>query len=363
MGGRSAIEWTDATWQVTHGCSLVSPGCTNCYAMRVAGTRLKTLPQYAGLTREVNGAPVWTGGVRVAEDRTFTQPLRWRRPRKIFVNSLSDLFHPAVPDATLINTFALMAACPQHIFQVVTKRAKRMRHFLSDPATVEKVWFLAFQYQPRTTELANLRDQAAGAGWPLPNVWMLVSVEDQARADERIPDLLATPAAVRGISAEPLLGRINLCHIQAPACFTGDDVDGWTFNALARGDYYSFRDDRGFWEGGDGPQRDHRIDWVIAGGESGPGARPAHPDWFRLLQGQCADAAVPFFFKQWGEWLPATRSLDCPTLFHPPFLGAAWREGPHDRTTRVGDDDHLCYRVGKKAAGAVLDGREHREFP
>lgn len=209
MADRTPIEWTDATWNPITGCSVTSPGCTNCYAMRLAGTRMKDHPSRAGLTTMSKKGPVWTGEVRFNE-QWLDQPLRWRKPRMIFVCAHGDLFHENVPDDWIDRVFAVMALCPQHVFQVLTKRPERMRDYLAERQSdwVTRWAAAAWRLRPR-----ELRPDGNGqllmrnhAKFPLPNVWLGTSVEDQIRADERIPILLDTPAAVRWVSAEPLLG-------------------------------------------------------------------------------------------------------------------------------------------------------------
>ena len=300
MADGTKIEWTDATWNPITGCSVTSPGCTNCYAMHLAGTRLAHHPSRAGLTHEVNGNHVWTGATRLNE-QWLDQPLRWRKPRRIFVCAHGDLFHESVPDAWIDRVFAVMALAPQHTFQVLTKRAVRMREYLT---------------HPRRLSVIDL---------PLPNVWLGVSVEDQARANERIPELLATPAAVRWLSMEPLLGPIDLY---------GGDPDP-RLGGVTAGDGISLSQ---WWRADDPSDAPPRpgIDWVVVGGESGHDARPMHPDWARSLRDQCAAAAVPFFFKQWGEWVPGDQFG---------LQGAAF------------------HRLGKSHAGRLLDRREHNAFP
>jgi len=336
MADTTKIEWTDATWQVITGCSVVSPGCTNCYAMKLAGTRLKHHPSRKGLTDEAKSGPVWNGQVRFNE-QWLDQPLRWKRPRRIFVCAHGDLFHENVPDEWIDKVFAVMALAPQHTFQVLTKRPERMREYL----------------QPYDRRRANaLGDAVIEMGytepleclrWPLPNVWLGVSVEDQKRADERIPLLLDTPAALRFISAEPLLGPVDLTSVWARMPGGGEAL----WNVLDRVEAREAE------AKGDVPGV---IDWVIAGGESGPGSRPMHPDWARSLRDQCAAADVPFFFKQRGDW--------------------SWCQGgdgtwPTDARTMIrlhpdgtkGDDGWPMQRIGKKAAGAAIDGREYRDMP
>jgi protein gp37 len=265
MADGTKIEWTDATWNPITGCSVVSPGCTNCYAMKLAGTRLKHSPSRQGLTTDSKTGPVWNGQVRLNE-QWLDQPLLWRDPRMIFVCAHGDLFHEAVPDEWIDRVFAVMASATRHTFQVLTKRAGRMRGYLSNPDVASRIQELCYDMpdRGRTTEWHE--------GMPLPNVWLGVSVEDQARADERIPLLLETPAAKRFASCEPLLGLVTLRD-------------------------WLTRD----WHPTMPPETTSRIDWVIAGGESGPGARPMHPDWARSLRDQCQSAGVPFFMKQmWG---------------------------------------------------------------
>jgi protein gp37 len=343
MADHTKIEWTEATWNPITGCSVISPGCTNCYAMELAGTRLADHPSRAGLTQDSKAGPVWTGEVRFNE-QWLDQPLRWKRPRMIFVCAHGDLFHESVPDAWIDRVFAVMALCPQHTFQVLTKRADRMRVYMTTGRHVE------IQMQTRSLGLHELKRRERmqglvyrGALLPLPNVWLGVSVEDQQRADERIPDLLATPAAIRWISAEPLLGPINITD----AMFACEErlLDDLTAT----------------------------IDWVVAGGESGKGARPMHPDWARSLRDQCAAADAPFFFKQWGEWAdwgqlgftqwrnatPQRPSYKGPIVgtFHG---GDTHFGGPWATQHRL---ETIFARVGKKRAGRLLDGVEHNGMP
>lgn len=364
MADHTHIEWTDATWNPVTGCSVVSPGCTNCYAMKLAGTRLQHHPSRFGLTRGSKAGPVWTGDVRFNTE-WLVQPLRWRRPRKIFVCAHGDLFHESVPDEWIDQVFAVMALCPQHIFQVLTKRSDRMRAYLTATATPGRITRpildvaiadpSLFRIDPWPVKsIGNIDDpQDVTIALPLPNVWLGVSAEDQPRADRRIPDLLATPAAVRFLSCEPLLGLIDL----------RSHCDGWSFwNGLA-----GIR-----WHDGDGEGPAYsepcaKLDWVIVGGESGPDARPMHPDWARSLRDQCAAATVPFFFKQWGDWTSIyDRDGEDPDWRRCPkpgdwskerWLNLAGGQGFH------GDYLHMMRRVGKKAAGRLLDGTLHSAFP
>ena len=339
MADRTPIEWTDATWNPITGCAVVSPGCTNCYAMRLAGTRMKHHPSRVGLTQESKAGPVWTGEVRFNEE-WLAQPLRWSKPRMIFVCAHGDLFAEGVPDEWIDRVFAVMALAPQHTFQVLTKRPERMREYLSADRfkLAERVAdAVMYLWDGKIWDHGDrMWDQIYGAIFehPLSNVWLGASVEDQRRADERIPVLLDTPAAVRWISAEPLLGPVDLMNVQVgedcSAEFAeGDpDLEEWGhLNAL---------------EGGVGYPR---LDWVVVGGESGPDARPMHPGWARSIMRQCAEARVPFLFKQWGEWMPFEGHED--VALGTEFILA----------------DVMLAKVGKKRAGRLLDGVTHDGMP
>ncbi len=299
----TAIEWTDATWSPTVGCAKVSPGCDNCYAIRTAA-RFQSSPAYAGTVQRGLSGLDWSGTVNSLPDR-LDAPLHWRQPRRIFVNSMSDLFHDAVPDEFIARVFAVMAEAGQHTFQLLTKRHGRMRSLLTDPD-----WRFQGMVGAARYDLGNRspmpepgEPEDPSFGWPLPNVWLGVSVEDQKRADLRVPALLDTPAAVRWISAEPLLGPVTFRWA------TWQPWDAHVNNHL------------------DGLRR---LSWVVVGGESGPGARPMHPDWARTLRDQCTEARVPFFFKQAGsvlakEWGCADKKGGVATEWPEPFA----REYPH----------------------------------
>jgi protein gp37 len=245
MADNTSIEWTAATWNPVVGCTIISPGCTNCYAMRMA-SRLEAMgqPKYAGTTRVSGGRPKWNGTVRI-DEVSLLLPMKWRTGRMIFVNSMSDLFHEDVPLSFIRRVFATMRKTPRHIYQILTKRAERLE-----------------ELSPKLE-------------WPN-NVWMGVSVENKDYTF-RIEHLRRVRAAIKFLSLEPLLGPLDNL-----------DLSG--------------------------------VDWVIAGGESGPHARSVRPDWIRSIRDQCFDAAVAFHFKQWGG-------------------------------------------VNKKKTGRVLDGRTWDEFP
>jgi protein gp37 len=201
MSQNTTIEWTDTTWQPITGCTIVSPGCTNCYAMKLAGTRLRHHPSRAGLTHETKAGPVWTGEVRLNEE-WLLQPLRWKKPQKIFVCAHGDLFHENVPDEWIDKVFAVMAMASQHTFQVLTKRPVRMRDYINA---------VVFNEPCRINQhIDDLGGDINSWSPPMRNLWLGLSCERQKEADERIPLLLETPAAVRFISAEPLLSAIDL---------------------------------------------------------------------------------------------------------------------------------------------------------
>lgn len=330
MTDNTAIEWTDATWNPLRGCSRVSEGCRNCYAESVAHRFSGPGRPYDGLTRIVNGRPTWTGEIRLVPE-LLDQPLRWKRPRRIFVNSMSDLFHERVPDDFIRSVFATMAAARWHTFQVLTKRPTRMRALL-------KLW---------TEE-----------GAVLPNVWLGVSVEDQQTADDRIPLLLDTPAAVRWISAEPLLGPIDLypsAYLPCPNAADGLSMDPSTgdYECCRKCDFTGVSDEIG-------------IDWVVAGGESGQHARATHPEWFRSLRDQCKTADVPFLFKQWGEWVDERHAhLDQPIATRlRKTVSRLASDGTVYPMRGPGPESYAgIYRVGKKAAGRLLDGVLHDAYP
>lgn len=393
MADRTPIEWTDATWTPVKGCTRVSEGCRNCYA-EIMAARFSGPGQWgeglASIVQTPSGADHrWTGKTRF-DEAELVKPLRWKKPRKVFVCSTSDLFHESVPNARIDQVFAVMALAPQHTFQVLTKRPERMLKYirgmtgeniikrclrqtrllgslrrsapLPAPYTMQIVTPLMHEgaegqllidhYQMRSA-----RDHART--WPLPNVWLGVSVEDQATADARIPSLLETPAAIRWASYEPALGPVNWRDIE-------DGID-----SLNR-------------------RSGSTLDWIVMGGESGPGARPMHPDWARQTRDQCAKAGVPFLFKQWGAWSSVCQMDEL--ALHALYIPApddhpeASRRCRFDSVCLTADGEsvstgnsgglHICppgafcghlpismFQVGKKAAGRLLDGVLHDGYP
>ncbi|SDP92304.1 protein gp37 [Phyllobacterium sp. YR620] len=344
MADKTKIEWTDATWNPITGCSIVSPGCTNCYAMKLAGTRLKHIKSRKGLTKDTKAGPVWTGEVRFNEE-WLNQPLRWKAPRMIFVCAHGDLFAEGVPDEWIDKIFTVMTLAPQHVFQVLTKRPDRMRDYCRNlPARADRLgqWAASIWGGKDPDGIYETAQETAAN--PLANVWLGVSVEDQTRAEERIPILLDTPAAVRWISAEPLLGPIDLANVDIDNDGSMDTInprlwrDEWELSWQGTTDDANealdgFLDWYGLSSIPDGFMHP-TLDWVVVGGESGHGARPVQQKWVQSLRDQCAGASVPFLFKQWGEYKPTSDA-------NGPYM--AW--------------------FGKRAAGRELDGVTHDAFP
>jgi len=266
--GNTSIEWTKMTWNPVTGCTPVSAGCRNCYARRMA-QRLRGRYGYPA------DDPF---RVTLHPDR-LTEPSHWKKPQMIFVGSMTDLLHPDVPFAFLADVFQRMAECPQHVFQLLTKRPERLKQFYHD---------LTWAFPA-----------------PLANVWLGVTVENQETADERIPLLLECPGAVRFVSCEPLLGPVRFDLLLEYT--TRDDVAAETARILSVTSECIL------------PEWHSRIDWVIVGGETGPAARPMHLDWARSIRDQCLAAGVPFFFKRDGP--RGSRELD----------GRTWDEMPEAR--------------------------------
>lgn len=352
--GDTSISWTmgddgvlGKTWNCIRGCSEESEGCRNCYAKRIAARFSDPGQPYHGLAimkRTAGGRsiPQWTGEVRMVPEH-LADPLRWRKPRRIFVNSMSDLFHEKLTNEQIAAVFGVMGAAKLHTFQVLTKRAKRMREWFE--------WMLGAGGPDLCDLTCAALDKSGferGCGsafdhleeWPLKNVWMGTSVENQEAADKRIPELLATPAAVRFLSMEPLISEVDLDLPRCDSCEEVTpivDVEGghgttipWCAEHDREGSY-------GHWLHLDGG-----LDWVIAGCESGPGARPCDVSWLRSIRDQCASAGVPFFLKQAVEQLAHSTSTA-------------------EHAVAAGDGSR------RKAGGVIelpyLDGVQHAAFP
>jgi protein gp37 len=377
MSADTKIEWASKSWNPMLGCDRVSPACDSCYAIgqariRESNPHPRVAAAFAGVVHRTDHGLDWTGQVNLLPER-LGQPLGWKKPERIFVNSLSDLFHKDVPHDFIVKVFAIMALSPHHTYLILTKRHARMRSVLQDiskrglMAGIEFRSAMAWAVSKANPDrIPGLPDDAEhrvyfDTPWPLPNVHLGVSVENQQWANARIPALLDTPAAVRWISAEPLLGpiRLSAAWVNMPA----------TARPVELADLL-------------GIGLPNRLDWVVTGGETGAKARPSHPDWFRSLRDQCTASDVAFFFKQWGDWGPEP-ALDDEgrivrgrrgqgwalandgTLYAPGDL--SYPDGPrrpeavranHGRAHLVG-----TYRVGKKTAGRELDDREHNALP
>lgn len=347
----SGIAWTDETWNPLRGCSKVSEGCRNCYAETVANRFSGSGMPYEGTI--TNGR--WNGEIRLVPE-VLDQPLRWKKPRRIFVNSMSDLFHENVSFVFIEKVFDVMEEANWHTFQVLTKRPKRMLEFMT--------WYL----NRNSDESVGYRHD------PPKNVWLGVSVENQKAADERIPLLLQTPAAVRFLSMEPLLGSVDLRKIQLGPnghglTFQVDSLTGWAngYNENSGNPKIMRNDQFG------------KVDWVIVGGESGHKARPMHPDWVRSIRDQCVASRVPFLFKQWGEFEPYIDEKKFTHCGEESNKNMHWYVNPDGSNGHcwivdgegswqnwTGDPQEGCHvvnRVGVKVAGRFLDGRLWDEYP
>lgn len=310
----TGIQWTDETWNPTRGCSRVSKGCENCYAEVVAARFSGKGQAYEGLARRTSKVEArWTGKVVMVE-KVLNWPLGWKgsaqaraegRRSRIFVDSMSDLFHKELEDHEIAQVFAVMAAAHTHDFQILTKRPERQRELLSSEEFRENVaMFLDGIIDERvdptyrlTTDLRAMAPDVMDEGWPLRNVWLGTSVENQEVADERIPLLLQTPAAVRFLSCEPLLGPVDLAIYLEEEGYVGTEYVP-------------------------------PLDWIICGGESGSHARSCDVSWIRSIASQCAENRVPCFVKQMGKWINGDHSgftvnrwlLDDGRVFVPPLL-------------------------------------------
>lgn len=320
---KTAIEYLDYTWNpLAMRCSPVSEGCEHCWHLRMAD-RLAANPKIGNAEAESYAGH----DVPLVRWTALKKPITAKMPGRIGVQLMGDLFHLGVDFGMVHEVFDVMWQSPHHTFLVLTKRPERMFEFMTQK---------------------NIQNMY-GNEWPLKNVWLGVSCENQARADERIPILLQIPAAVRWVSIEPMLGAVDIspwdrCDQCGRLRNTFDPYNDlgkpWTHWAC----HEHYNPDGGC----DGTYEENAIDWVVLGGETGPGARPMHPDWVRSVRDQCVEAGVPFYFKQWGEWALTTEEE--------PFM-ECW-------TTAVGDKlDTIMARCGKKRSGHLLDGREWREMP
>lgn len=347
MAGTSKIEWTERVWNPVVGCEIVSPGCTNCYAMRMAhrlGQNPAT-PIYKDLTKVVNGNPVWTGTMRL-NAKALRAPLEVRMPAVWFVNSMSDLFARGCKRDWILDVLTIAAITPHHTFLILTKRPDRAADLLTEDrlAGAMDQWLVDRELAEMDEEPAPAKPEERIAledlydnwnafsgsareawSWPLPNVWIGASVEDQKRADERRRPMLDLAEAGWNtfVSYEPALGPV--------------DWSGWQF-----------------------------LKWLIGGGESGPNARPSHIDGHREARDFCAAYGIPYFFKQWGAWTPGVNvERQSGTVRTATWFDGRWDFNREDlaRTDGHVDDEPDLYCVGKKAAGRLLDGVTHDARP
>lgn len=377
----TSIEWTDVTWNPARGCSRVSEGCRNCYAEKIASRfsgKGQTFDGFAdthlflGPGEPLNRKGGWTGKVALVLEK-LDEPLRWRKPRRVFVNSMSDLFHEALPDESIAAVFGVMAAAHGHTFQILTKRPERMRR-----------WFGWIEQGFAGAGIGGTRLAPAGPSltanyirscgewrslkWPLPNVWLGVSVEDQATADERIPLLLQTPAAERFVSYEPALGPVDFGQLPNSGGFAEgqrylDALKRLAWDCNADGSYV---DSCAIREG---------LDWIIVGGESGPGARPFDVAWARSTVEQCKAAGVAVFVKQMGSnvrdrndrFATDTPPQDPRDWPEPP--GEGWHDGNHEHNPDGYREDYqgapVRIRLPKKGGDPSRwpEDLRVREFP
>ena len=378
MGVETGISWCDSTWNAIRGCSRVSEGCRFCYAESTAYRFSGNGQPYNGLAVLQNGHAHWTGKIEFVE-KHLLDPLKWKpikeswgilggevreRPRRIFVNSMSDLFHENVTDEMRDKIFSVMALCPQHIFQCLTKRPERMLEYLTgehksvcgDMTSAKGECALVYgrpaRFFPQAFKKLPL-NQYTDMKWPLPNVWMGVSCEDQKTADQRIPILLQTPAAVKFISAEPLLGPIDLewpisiYPDGPPICCSGLPNECGCMGMPID------------------PPLLHGLHWVVTGGESGSHARPMLSRWAEDIKRQCDSWNVAFFHKQNGEWVDAGHEEfgKLPTREKRALRsdGTEWdlKDMPEDDNADV----NTVVRVGRKRAGETLYGKVYHAYP
>jgi protein gp37 len=349
---KSKIEWCDQVWNPITGCTKISEGCNACYAERMA----KRLAGRFGYPK-INPFAVTSHHDRIYE------PSKWKKPQRVFVGSMGDIFHPDVPEHWIDAIMVTAALFRKHTFMILTKRPQRMLEYFNRPKEeILKSWEESIQQIKWNINKLDTCTCAAQLysycmdNWPVPNIWLGVTTENQATTNQRLPLLLKTPAAKRFISAEPLLGPINYMHFSNSLLNTKDHP--WKNTHLLSG-----------------------IDWVICGGETGPKARPMHPDWVRLLRDQCIGGVhykVPFFFKGWGVWSPEYKSEHEATCVvcgctenNACEGGCSWIENTMlDICSKCGnaktmkwEDNSLSFHRGKKKSGHMLDDQEYLQFP
>lgn len=392
---KTNIEWADLVFNPFRGCLKVSEGCKNCYAITTAhqlNTRFKNAgneaarkvaAKYEGLTKVLtNGEKNWTGEVQVDYD-TMMQPFKWKKGKRIFVNSMSDVFYEKISVADIAILFAVMFLTPQHTYMILTKRPERMNEVLNSEEFTRNVNFVVSNMK------IDLLKQKDVKGWlettkeillsnellphcknicsfPFKNIWLGVSVENQATANERIPLLLSTPAHIRFLSMEPLLGEVDLTEFYNENGYHQNFLTGQWFTKCNHEEVFPVK--YGILN------EQNKLDWVIVGGESGSKARPMNPRWVEKIQQDCEKANVPFFFKQWGEWIGLNnKNKYVPNLAESTFYYETMEEDELAvyevklnnirRNLHMFPDDEMVLRVGKHKAGRLLNGKEFNEFP
>ncbi len=387
---KTKIEWADKTWNPITGCTKISPGCQNCYAERMA-KRLQAM-----------GMSGYKGGFSITNqaDHIFIQPMKWRKPSRIFVCSMGDLFHEDVNVRWIDGVFGSMGLTydctgemvrnesggasaiqkQRHTYLILTKRPERMKEYILELINAD--WeALRRRFYHFAMAACNIRHKAAYlnhmnasmsvASWiksGMPGLWLGVTAENQDQADKRIPLLLQIPADKRFVSVEPMLGPVNirgyLMQGKYPGKCSCGHGHGFTrcpnYGGIAKECHHKDCNCKGF------ERQDFAIDHVICGGESGPGARPMHPSWVRGLRDQCKSAGVPFLFKQWGEWASDMTEypIDGPKL-NPEKVHWIWPDGSHKQVGcgETSPGKILTYRVGKKSGGRTLDGQLWNQYP
>lgn len=335
------------TWNPLLGCDKISPGCKNCYAIKTAWIRQhnpKMNKRFAGLVeKNKNGSLNWTGRINLVYDSLY-KPIT-SSPKIYFVNSMSDLFHEDVPVTFIASVYAVMYLCPNSVFQVLTKRSRHMRVVLNSESFLYGLRHEIERIQSEYKQYINY--PLPGKIFPLKNVLQGVSVENQNTASVRIPHLLSTPAYTRFLSCEPLLGNITFDYRWLKEWCPEHDIvaGGCSHNMHTKRDKEKFT----------------KIDWIIAGGESGNSLYPTmHPDWVRSIRDQCSEYNVPFFFKQWGNWIPIEKGDGDGKKglkSNQQWINLSGGSGMH------GEEIYRMQRVTKKAAGCLLDGVIHDQYP
>lgn len=330
----SKIEWTEHTWNPMVGCSKCSRGCKNCYAIDEAWIRKhhpnpKIKQKFDGVVHKTEGGVLnWTGNIHFAPD-ALQIPLRRKKATLYFVNSMSDTFHPNMPVEYIDEIHAVMALCRQHTFQLLTKHPDEMAAYYRGNWQQRVIQKLHEVYRDESKKLFDMCGDAEArlqVNDYLQNIWHGTTVEDQLCANERIPHLMQVPTACRWLSCEPLVSSIKIYDLV---------VDMRTNTPM--------------------------VDWIVVGGEQAVEAQPMHPAWVMEIRNLCERTGIPFFFKQWGDWVPIEHWGDSAVR----TKRYVWEDGSveEDMYVKNGRGGQVMAKVGKKRAGAVLEFREHRDYP